>query len=34
MWSEEKINYWLPIIFIGIQVVFLVGMFIALCMIV
>ena len=34
MWSEEKINFWLPIIFIGIQVAFIAGIFIALLMIV
>lgn len=34
MWSEEKINFWAPFILIGVQVVFIVGMFIALLMIV
>lgn len=34
MWSEEKINFWLPIIFIGIQVAFIAGIFIAILMIV
>ena len=35
MWNDEdKINFWAPFILIGVQVVFLVGCFILICMII